>query len=202
VSKVRKPGFLLHNPGGTYALRYHSEQVANPDSRVRLDGGRNADGTPSLEIDFRYTDRDVDSVLRFHALLDERLRAAGRGRIEYLDPPEARVAAVWEQATDGFHHIGTTRMSSVPSDGVVDGDCRVHGVDNLFIASTSVLRTSAEANPTFTAVCLALRLAHQLAEIHSSTEHGAADQGAGTAGEVKGPGGDPDHRGRRVKPAG
>jgi choline dehydrogenase-like flavoprotein len=131
---------------------------------VRLDGGRNADGTPSLEIDFRYTERDIDSVLRFHALLDERLRAAGRGRIEYLEPPEGRAAAVWEQTIDGFHHIGTTRMSAVPADGVVDGDCRVHGVDNLFIASSSVLRTSAEANPTFTVVCLARRLAHHLAE--------------------------------------
>ncbi|WP_131683612.1 GMC oxidoreductase [Pseudarthrobacter sp. YALA5] len=202
VSKVRKPGFLLHNPGGTYALRYHSEQVANPDSRVRLDGGRNPDGTPSLEIDFRYTDRDVDSVLRFHELLDERLRAAGRGRIEYLDPPEARAAAVWEQATDGFHHIGTTRMSAVPSDGVVDGDCRVHGIDNLFIASTSVLRTSAEANPTFTAVCLALRLAHHMAEIPASAELEAFEKGAGTPGEVRGPGAGPDHREYPVKPAG
>lgn len=176
LSNVRKPGFLLRNPGGTYAIHYHSEQVANPDSRVRLDGGRNADGTPSLEIDFRYTERDIDSVLRFHALLDERLRAAGRGRIEYLDPPEGRAAAAWEQAIDGFHHIGTTRMSAVPADGVVDGDCRVHGVDNLFIASSSVLRTSAEANPTFTAVCLALRLAHHLAETPSAAVEAVTEQ--------------------------
>lgn len=168
LSDVRKPGFLLRNPSGTYAIHYHSEQVANPDSRVRLDGGRNLDGTPSLEIDFRYTDRDIDSVLRFHAVLDDRLRASGRGRIEYLAPPESRAASVWDQAIDGFHHIGTTRMSAIPADGVVDGDCRVHGVDNLFIASSSVLRTSGEANPTFTAVCLALRLAHHLADAPSA----------------------------------
>ena len=165
LSKVRKPGFLLRNPGGTYALHYHSEQAANPDSRVRLDGGRNVDGTPSLEIDYRYTERDIDSVLRFHEVLDQRLRSAGRGHIEYHHQPEGRAAAVWEQAIDGFHHIGTTRMSEVPTDGVVDGDCRIHGVDNLYIASSSVLRTSAEANPTFTTVCLALRLAHHLGEM-------------------------------------
>jgi choline dehydrogenase-like flavoprotein len=184
LSKVRKPGFLLRNPGGTYAIHYHSEQVANPDSRVRLDGGRNADGTPSLEIDFRYTGRDIDSVLRFHEVLDERLRSAGRGRIEYLDPLEGRAAAVWEQAIDGFHHIGTTRMSAVPADGVVDGDCRVHGVDNLFIASSSVLRTSAEANPTFTAVCLALRLAHHLAEMPPSYDIEAVTQQESTAADA------------------
>ncbi|GAA1787802.1 GMC family oxidoreductase [Pseudarthrobacter sulfonivorans] len=202
LSKVRKPGFLLRNPGGTYAIHYHSEQVANPDSRVRLDGGRNADGTPSLEIDFRYTERDVDSVLRFHEVLDERLRSAGRGRIEYLYPPAGRAAAVWEQAIDGFHHIGTTRMSAVPADGVVDGDCRVHGVDNLFIASSSVLRTSAEANPTFTAVCLALRLAHHIAEMPSSADIEAVVHDPESAADVREPGGDPCRQGRRVKLAG
>jgi hypothetical protein len=164
LSPVRKPGFLLRTDSGRYAIHYHSEQVANPESRVRTNGRTNSDGTPALDIDFRYTDRDVDSILRFHTLLDDRLRAAGRGRIEYLDPEEDRAAAVWEQAIDGFHHIGTTRMSALPGDGVVDRDCRVHGVDNLYIASSSVLRTSAEANPTFTTVCLAVRLAHHLAE--------------------------------------
>ena len=162
-STVRKPGFVLRNDGGTYAVHYHAEQTANPESRVRLNGRLNQDGTPCLDIDFRYADRDIDSVLRFHEVLDERLRASGRAHLEYLEPPEHRAAAVWDQAIDGFHHIGTTRMSADPADGVVDGDCRVHGVDNLFLASSSVLRTSGEANPTFTTVCLAVRLAHHLA---------------------------------------
>jgi choline dehydrogenase-like flavoprotein len=164
VSTVRKPGFLLRTENGTYALHYHSEQEANPESRITPNGRKNRDGTPALDIDFRYTDRDVDSILRFHALIDDQLRAAGRGHVEYLDPEEGRAAAVWEQAIDGFHHIGTTRMSALAGDGVVDAECRVHGVDNLYIASSSVLRTSAEANPTFTALCLALRLAHHLTD--------------------------------------
>ena len=131
-----------------------------------------------MRIDFRYTEQDIDSVLRFHALLDERLRAAGRGRIEYLDPPERRAEAVWEQSTDGFHHIGTTRMSAEPGDGVVDADCRVHDVGNLYIASSSVLRTSAEANPTFTTVCLALRLAHHVAGLADVDEASAGGDAA------------------------
>jgi choline dehydrogenase-like flavoprotein len=45
----------------------------------------------------------------------------------------------------------------------VDADCRVHGVPNLYIASSSVLPTSAEANPTFFTAVLAVRLAHHLA---------------------------------------
>src|SRR5262249_31542534 len=60
-----------------------------------------------------------------------------------------------------YHHIGTIRMSEDPIFGVVDTRCRVHGVANLFIAGSSVFPTSGAANPTFTAIALALRLAHQ-----------------------------------------
>ncbi|MCR2823927.1 GMC family oxidoreductase [Microbacterium sp. zg.Y909] len=163
ASRVRKPGFILHNAGGRYSLHYHAEQLPNPDSRVVLAKGD--DGTPVLRVDYRYLEADVDSVLRCHELLDAELRAAGLGRLEYraADEDGARALA-WEQATDGFHSIGTTRMSADPEQGVVDGDCRVHGVPNLYIASTSLLPTSSEANPTFFATGLAVRLAHHLSE--------------------------------------
>ena len=164
VSPVRKPGFVLRNAGGTYGLHYHGEQVPNPQSRVTLNGSVGADGQPGIDIDFRYSQQDVDSVIEAHRLLDENLRASGRGRLVYLQPEDQREASVREQASDGFHHIGTTRMSADPSDGVVDSECRVHGVDNLFVASSSVFRTSGEANPTFLAACLAVRLARHLAE--------------------------------------
>jgi choline dehydrogenase-like flavoprotein len=54
-------------------------------------------------------------------------------------------------------------MSADPREGVVDADCRVHGVDNLFIASSSVFPTSSHANPTMLVVALAIRLADHLA---------------------------------------
>jgi glycine/D-amino acid oxidase-like deaminating enzyme len=164
VSPTRKPGFLLHNPAGIYALHFHAEQVPDADSRVTLNTTTSADGQPGLDIDFRYTQQDLDSVLASHRLLDEQLRQSGRGRLLYLDAEHDRAAGVRAAATDGFHHIGTTRMSADASDGVVDRDCRVHGVDNLYIASSSVFRTSGEANPTFLAVCLAVRLARHLAD--------------------------------------
>ena len=62
----------------------------------------------------------------------------------------------------GGHHIGTARMAANPRDGVVDENCRVFGVHNLFIASSAVFPTSGQANPTLTIVALALRLAEKL----------------------------------------
>jgi len=55
--------------------------------------------------------------------------------------------------------MGVTRMAATPRIGVVDGDCRVHGVPNLFVASSSVFPTGGVAGPTLTIVALAIRLA-------------------------------------------
>jgi choline dehydrogenase-like flavoprotein len=53
-------------------------------------------------------------------------------------------------------------MAADPKLGVVDGQCRVHGVDNLYLAGNQVFPTVGYANPTLTTVALALRLASHL----------------------------------------
>ncbi len=58
--------------------------------------------------------------------------------------------------------MGTTRMSSDAATGVVDPQCRLHGVDNLFVAGSSVFTTGGCSNPTLTLVALALRLSDHL----------------------------------------
>ncbi|MBU6503480.1 MAG: FAD-binding protein [Burkholderiales bacterium] len=157
-SKVRKPGFILRNRRGMYALVYHAEQLPNPLSRVSL---RNPEG--DLQVDFRFLREDAESVLKAHELLDRELRASGMGYLDYERPPELRLQQVLDQALDGFHQIGTTRMSEQPDQGVVDRNSLVHGVDRLAVASSSVFCSSGEANPTFLAVALGVRLAHHLA---------------------------------------
>jgi len=164
VSPVRKPGFVLRNQGGTYALNYHAEQIPHPDSRVTLNQERDAHGMQRLTIDFRYLKEDAESALKAHEILDRQLRAAGKGKVEYHRSPDQRIGHILEQATDGFHQVGTTRMHDDPQLGVVDRHCQVHGVANLHVASSSVFPTTGEANPTFLAVALAARLADRLAQ--------------------------------------
>lgn len=161
LQPARKPGFI-DNRGSRYKLYFHGEHAPNPDSRVRLSGQRDALGLPRVVVDLRFAAQDVDSVIRSHQVLDAWLRRTGAGRLEYFDAPEGRAARVMEQATDGFHQVGLTRMSASPSQGVVDSDCKVHDLHNLSIASSSVFPTSSSANPTFVAVALAVRLAEHL----------------------------------------
>ncbi len=153
----------LVNPAGRYLLRYHAEQAPNPESRVSLG---HADGSASnLQVDYRVDDQDILSVLRAHHLLDQWLRAKGYGKLEYLRPEDERFQSVLDQAFDGYHQIGLARMSEDPLTGVVDPDCRVHQIDNLYLAGASVFPTGGHANPTLPAVALALRLAEHLASI-------------------------------------
>ncbi|MFC0681725.1 FAD-dependent oxidoreductase [Lysobacter korlensis] len=162
LAPVRRRVFIARSPRGEYALQYHAEQIPNRESRIWLNDTVAPDGLPNLDIDFRYSRQDVESVLRAHELLDERLRSSGKGRLRYLHPKQELERAVMAQALDGYHQIGTTRMSSDPALGVVDAECRVHGMANLYLASSSCFPTAGEANPTFMAVCLGVRLAHRL----------------------------------------
>ena len=164
LSSPRRPGFLVRSADGRYALHYMAEQAPNEESRVKLSDRTDALGLPFLDIDLRYSEADAHSVLQAHQLLDQSLRAAGLGHLEYRAPPQARIASILQQATEGYHQIGTTRMGLTPQDGVVDAACRVHGIDNLYVSSSSVFPCSGQANPTFPAVALALRLAAHLAD--------------------------------------
>jgi choline dehydrogenase-like flavoprotein len=141
-----------------FILRVQAEQAPSPFSRVTLDEARDAFGLRKARLDWRVTEFDRWSIRRTQEILDRELRRAGLGRLERKlgeeDPP-----ALFQGA---FHHMGTTRMHREASLGVVDADCRVHGLANLFVAGSSVFPTAGSTNPTLTLVALAVRLADHL----------------------------------------
>jgi peptide methionine sulfoxide reductase MsrB len=158
-------------PGGgptDCSLYVRIEQVPNYDSRVTL--GRAVDyygrARPylewnTLEQDWRTvvaTAVDVGTVLerRFGGLIRLRVRSDAPW------PGRAAGPGASPDATWGYHQMGTTRMSESADSGVVDSDCRVHGMDNLYVAGASVFPTGSCANPTFMIVALAHRLAEHL----------------------------------------
>ena len=101
--------------------------------------------------------KKTKSLLRLQELVDPALKKA---HIGYLDETSQELDDL--HYTHASHHIGTTCMSDDPRTGVINSDCRVHGIRNLFIAGSSIFPTSGYANPTLTIVALALRLAEHL----------------------------------------
>lgn len=160
IVKRKIPALFVYSAANKYPLHYHSEQVPNPSSIVSLSNEQDELGMRKLNINIQFTQQDIDNVVKAHRYWDEYLRRHNCGYLEYLT--DDLEASVWEQAGDGFHQIGTTRMSAHPHNGVVGTNCEVHGVDNLFVASSSVFVTSGQANSTFMIVSFALRLADHL----------------------------------------
>ena len=147
----------------TFALVYHAESEPNRESRVVLTDKRDAFGMPEMRVNLIFGEGDAASIARAHGVFESAFREAGIGSLSYVDAPNERVANILSQARDGYHQIGTTRMGTAPATSVVDQDCRVHGVRNLYVASSSVFPTSGQANPTLLATALGIRLARHLA---------------------------------------
>jgi choline dehydrogenase-like flavoprotein len=145
-------------------LNVYSEQSPNADSRLTLSARRDAFGVPLLCIDWRLTPRDRHSIASATLVVAEELGRLQLGRVQLADWL-ADESAPWPQPLwSGCHHMGTTRMSAHPDDGVVDADCRVHGLDNLYVASSSVFPTGGYVPPTLSIIALALRLSDHLVQ--------------------------------------
>jgi choline dehydrogenase-like flavoprotein len=157
LAERKFPSIIVTSKANLYSVDFHAEQQPNATSRVMLDAARDALGMPRLHIDWRYSAGDVDTVRRSIGLLASEFARTGVGQLDYLtetvEPEMIRYGAY------GGHHIGTARMGSDPRSSAVDANCCVHGVSNLFIASTATFPTSSQANPTLTLIALSLRLA-------------------------------------------
>jgi choline dehydrogenase-like flavoprotein len=143
-------------------LVVETEQCPNPDSRITLSGERDALGLPKVRIDWRLTDVDLHSSAAMFKQIATHWGRTNQARVripEWLHDGRADWAANFK---DVGHHIGTTRMSDSAERGVVDRNCKLHEVDNLYMGGSSVFTTSGHVNPTFTIVALALRLADHL----------------------------------------
>jgi len=141
-----------------------SENAPHPDSRVTLGTERDRLGLRVARLDWKLREVEARSVRRSFEIFCHEFAAAAGGRARIRVDPERPFATTWGAS----HHMGTTRMHADPRHGVVDPDCRVHGLANLWIAGSSVFPTSGVANPTFTLVALALRLAERLRAEHAA----------------------------------
>jgi glycine/D-amino acid oxidase-like deaminating enzyme len=170
----RKPSLFLLSREGRHPLHYHAEQLPSAESCISLLSLPGPDRLATLRIDLRFDDTDAAGVARAHEVLDAGLRQSGLGRLAFKDPVAARRQAILGQARDGYHQIGLARMGAHAGDGVVDADCRAFDLDNLYLAGTAVFRTGGQANPTFFATALAMRLADHLADRLSFSRSTAA----------------------------
>lgn len=157
---VRRRSYSAFSRGVFLGLEI--EQIPCARSRLYLDPGR-PPAEAAIGIHWELDGRELDSAARFAERLAAAFEAHGLGRIE-LDPRLVeRNPAMLDEFHDAYHHMGGARMGRTPEEGVVDRDLRVFGCPNLSVAGAAVFPTGSFANPTLTAIALALRLADRLA---------------------------------------
>jgi choline dehydrogenase-like flavoprotein len=151
---------ITHTAPEYYTTTYSLGSAPDPQSRVTLIDTVDAIGLRRVKLDWRLP-ADFDRTLRrAHELLAQELGRNGLGRL-HLNPSAVSSEAT-KNARNSHHHMGTTRMHTDPRQGVVDANCRVHGIANLFVAGSSVFPTYSFDDPTMTIVALALRLSDHL----------------------------------------
>lgn len=145
--------------GRSFRMDIRIEQAPNPNSRVTLGTEKDELGVPRVHMNWDLTPLDKRSIRTIHYLIGKEIGASGLGRLklrkEFSDPNDNSFP---EDTHGGNHHIGTTRMNEDSKKGVVNLDCQVHGINNLYIAGSACFPTAGAPNPTLTIVALSLRL--------------------------------------------
>jgi len=142
------------------------EQSPNPDSRIILDTEQDRFGLRKVKLDWRLSneDRKTIRILGFESAKElARMKIA---RVQLKDFILDDRLEIPSSAIDPHcHHMGTTRMSTNQNFGVVDENCKVHNLSNLYIAGSSVFPCCGGVNPTLTIIMLSLRLSDNIASL-------------------------------------
>lgn len=142
-------------------LEMITELNPDPNNRIELDNEVDRFGLQKGKLTLDLTRQHLKTVTKSIELFAVELAKLSNGRI--------RIAFNEDNPTRNYypanHHSGTTRMSAEEKTGVVDRNCKVHGVSNLYVAGSSVFPTTGFSNPTFTIVALAQRLSDHVRNI-------------------------------------
>jgi choline dehydrogenase-like flavoprotein len=134
------------------------------DSRVQVDPTvKDAWGIPVARISGRHHPNDLLGTTFMTAKAEAWLKEAGATRTipfhwTFLDIPSG-----------GQHQAGTCRMGNDPRTSVVDKDCRVHEVDNLYVIDGSVHPNNGGFNPVLTIMANAYRASANLVKTWKGT---------------------------------
>lgn len=135
------------------------EQSPNRNSRVTIGPEKDELGMPRANLHWQLTELDKRSIRTINKIIGQQVGIAGIGRVKLNEFLQDENDNSWPTNTNGgWHHMGTTRMSDDRKKGVVDANCQVHGISNLYVAGSGCYATSGAPNPTLTIVALSLKL--------------------------------------------
>ncbi len=142
------------------------EMAPDPNSRITLSEVRDQLGIRRARIDWRVGELERRTASEYIRAIASELQRLGVGTYDLKQAALLDDETAWvKMATDNNHHMGTTRMHESDKLGVVDSNCQVHGIDNLYIGSSAVFPSSGSSYPTLTILALCIRVADRLRDL-------------------------------------
>ena len=153
------------NSRDVYQISLQALQEQMPLETNHISLGKNLDpnGIPLAKLYWKRNDLEMKSIRLIMESLGDFFIKEDFGRIaleEYIFDEDLDFSF-----TSGNHQMGGTRIGFEKKNSVVDKNLRVHGIENLFIAGSSVFSSSGHCHPTLTVVQLSLRLGDKLMNI-------------------------------------
>jgi choline dehydrogenase-like flavoprotein len=143
--------------GAAGSDNFYHELLPEYESRVTLSDGTDLFGQRKTRAEWVLNGKEPENFQTLADLFKTAVTAKGSGPVTI-----GSWAAIESRMAFNGHHIGTTRMSATAADGVVDRDLKLHAMDNLYVAGSSVWASAGIENPTFSIVAFSIRLADHL----------------------------------------
>ena len=143
-----------------YNVRNYIEMEPRFENRIYLTEVKDELGQNKICVDYSISDREKKSTITLHEKFNEFLQKKSIGELQ----SSFNSLNKWPIYTDASHHCGGTIMGIDPKYSFVDEKLKVHSLDNLYIASSSVMPTSGSQNPTFTIAALSYMLVDRLVQ--------------------------------------
>jgi choline dehydrogenase-like flavoprotein len=166
VSSVKKTACRINGEYSSklWNLTVALEQPPRLSNNLRLHASHDDLGMPKINMywdDISKIERDT--VIKSVKTMARELGITNIGRIKFKS--ELLTGKSYKINDPVNHHIGTTRMSNDSETGVVDKNCKVFGISNLYVAGSSAFATSSVVNPTYTIIAMSLKLGEYLKNI-------------------------------------
>lgn len=132
----------------------HCEAICSEEKFLDLSSEVDRFGDPFARVNYKLNDFDHETH-RFARKVYDRFRD-GTGAEGGFFPRFEAFSTAW-------HHMGTCRMGASAANSVVDSNCQVHGIKNLYaVGECSIVGSGGAVNPTLTVAALAIRAAHHI----------------------------------------
>lgn len=145
-----------------FKVSLHQEQEPLFENKIYLDKKTDPYGIPLINLNWRMSDKLKQTARESLIALGKFLVDKNIGRLsidQYIF--EEKFKSIFA----GAHQMGGTRMGTNYDNSVVDKNLKVHSIKNLFVTGSSVFATSGHGHPTYTIICLSLRLGEHIKKI-------------------------------------